>query len=87
MTHTVNFIFAVIGSFLPTLSWADDSASLAEPFPFQVGERLEYDMKWGFFPVGSASMELLASDSSNPDGTKLIRFQVRTNSFADNFYK
>ena len=32
-------------------------------------------------------MELLASDSSNPDGTKLIRFQVHTNSFADNFYK
>ena len=87
MTHTFNFLFALIGSFLPTLSWADDSASLAEPFPFQVGERLEYDMKWGFFPVGSASMELLASDSSNPDGTKLIRFQVRTNSFADNFYK
>jgi hypothetical protein len=87
LTRTLHFLFALIGSFLPTLSWADDSALLAEPFPFQIGERLEYEMKWSFFPVGSASMELLASDSSKADGAKLIHFQVRTNSFADNFYK
>jgi len=71
-----------IGSFL--------FADLPKPpdtLPFIVGERLEYDLKWGFFPVGSAKMEVLAKDPSMPNGSLLIRFKVRTNSFADNFYK
>ncbi|MDG1132646.1 MAG: DUF3108 domain-containing protein [Opitutales bacterium] len=55
--------------------------------PFKVGERLEYDLKWGFFPVGSAVMEVLLKDSQDRDGPKIIRFSVRTNSFADTFYK
>ena len=55
--------------------------------PFQVGERLEYKLKWGFFPVGSAVMEVLPEDSQDTDGPKIIRFSVRTNSFADTFYK
>ncbi len=55
--------------------------------PFVLGERLEYDMKWGFFPVGSASMEVVAENPDLPDGPKVVRFAVRTNSFADTFYK
>ena len=55
--------------------------------PFEVGERLEYDLKWGFFPVGSAVMEVLLEDSRDMNGPKIIRFSVRTNSFADTFYK
>ena len=55
--------------------------------PFEVGERLEYNLKWGFFPVGSAVMEVLPEDSQDTDGPKIIRFSVRTNSFADTFYK
>lgn len=55
--------------------------------PFQVGERLEYNLKWGIFSVGSAVMEVLSEDSQDTDGPKIIRFSVRTNSFADTFYK
>jgi len=55
--------------------------------PFKIGERLEYDLKWGFFPVGSAVMEVLLEDSRDINGPKIIRFSVRTNSFADTFYK
>ena len=55
--------------------------------PFVLGERLEYDLRWGFFSVGSASMEVFARNPQKPEGSKVIRFQVRTNSFADNFYK
>ncbi|MDA7822806.1 DUF3108 domain-containing protein [Opitutales bacterium] len=57
------------------------------PLPFKIGEKLEYDLKWGFFPVGSAVMEILSDDPQNPNGPKVIRFKVRTNSFADTFYK
>jgi len=55
--------------------------------PFKVGERLEYDLTWGFFPVGKAVMEILLQDSQDTNGPKIIRFSVRTNSFADTFYK
>ena len=57
------------------------------PLPFELGERLEYDMKWGFFPVGSATMEVLAQNPDLTDSPKVISFRVRTNSFADTFYK
>lgn len=59
----------------------------AVALPFIVGEKLEYDMKWGFFPVGSASMEVIAKNPEMPEGEKVVRFHVRTNSFADTFYK
>ena len=68
-------------------SWADQSPALSDRLPFQLGERLEYEMKWGFFPVGSAVMEVFAQNQNLEKSPIIVRFQVRTNSFADNFYK
>ena len=54
--------------------------------PFLPGEKLEYSLKWGFIPVGFATMEV----SPRKDGDEepwQIRFSVRTNNFADAFYK
>lgn len=75
--------------FFGTLSVLSGNANppLSVALPFELGERLEYEMKWGFFPVGSATMEVVAQNSELPDGPKVVRFQVRTNSFADTFYK
>ncbi len=70
----------------PFLCGQDSPPSLSS-LPFALGERLEYELKWGFFPVGTATMKVTAVDPVNPDGHKLIRFHVRTNSFADAFYK
>lgn len=44
-------------------------------------------MKWGFLPVGSASMEISLEDADRPEGSMVILFQVRTNALADAFYK
>ncbi len=55
-------------------------------FPFQSGETLTYDLKWGIFPVGSATMEVHALDD-NQTGQHRLTFSVRTNNFADAFYK
>jgi hypothetical protein len=60
--------------------------------PFISGEKLEYEMKWGFFPVGYATMEVnrLSGDDGNHSAmgpVNQVRFFVRTNSFADTFYK
>ena len=52
---------------------------------FQV-KRLEYKLSWGLIPVGSAVMEIMARDTTSNDSWQ-IRFSVKTNSFADKFYK
>ncbi len=55
--------------------------------PFTVGERLEYDLSWGFFSVGSAVMEVDSLAEIEGETCYLVKFSVRTNSFADAFYK
>ncbi len=55
--------------------------------PFVLGEKLEYELKWGFFPVGTARMEVLPNDATDTLKPIVIRFSVRTNSFADAFYR
>lgn len=56
-------------------------------FPFQSGETLTYDLKWGLFPVGTATMEVNAHLDDNQTGQHRLTFSVRTNNFADAFYK
>ena len=50
------------------------------------GEKIEYELSWGFIPVGSAVMEVAPRNPLSIDPWQ-IRFSVRTNSFADKFYK
>lgn len=76
------FLFFTFHFLNPSL--ADQSPNA---FPFQVGERLEYDLKWGFFSVGSAVMEVNSLTEVAGQTCYLIKFSVRTNSFADKFYK
>ena len=56
-------------------------------FPFQSGETLAYDLKWGIFPVGSATMEVRTHLDENQTRQHKLTFSVRTNDFADAFYK
>ena len=76
------YLFIVV-SFCPQLSQAEGYESL----PFKVGERLEYDLAWGFLPVGRATLHLHSLTEINDVSCFLIKFSVRTNSFADTFYK
>lgn len=54
--------------------------------PFLPGEKLEYSLKWGFIPVGFATMEVSPRKHGDKEPWQ-IRFSVRTNNFADKFYK
>lgn len=80
------YLFALFAVSLAPLL-ASDSSHQGNKLPFQLGERLEYEMKWGFFPVGSAVMEVVSQQSDAEKSAITIRFHVRTNSFADTFYK
>ena len=55
--------------------------------PFVPGERLQYKIKWGLVPVGRATLEVALPEDLN--GTLCHKFvlSVRTNEFADAFYK
>ena len=62
-------------------------ANKNESLPFDVGELLEYDLAWGFLPVGKASLHVHSLTEIKGVSCYLIKFSVRTNSFADAFYK
>lgn len=64
------------------------AVELTNSLPFQPGETLRYDLKWGLFPVGSATMKVLPMDEdAGENGFHRLSFSVRTNEFADAFYK
>jgi hypothetical protein len=47
------------------------------PAPFVVGERMEYDVKFGMFRVGRASMEVVAIDTVRGQPAYHVAFVVR----------
>ena len=61
--------------------------SFASKIPFEPGERLEYSMKWGFIPVGHATLEVLPKRMEGNESCYVLSFSVRTNAFADKIYK
>ena len=59
-------------------------ASAAMPVPFAVGERLDYDVKFGPMHVGNGSMEVLGNENVRNRPTWHIMFRVKGGTF---FYK
>jgi hypothetical protein len=51
---------------------------------FPVGERLVYDAKFGFIPVGTAELEVMGIDTLRGEETLHIQFRIRGGTF---FYK
>ena len=68
---------------------ASVSLSLARqvPLPFAPGETLSYKIKWGIFSVGSAVLEVGQPEEVNGTMCHKLSLTVRTNGFADAFYK
>ena len=61
--------------------------SLEEALPFTAGERLTYQIRWGFIRAGYAVLEV--HPMMEIDGEEAFHFSlsVRTTSFVDRFYK
>ncbi len=62
------------------------AAARADPMPFAPGEVLRYEVRWAAVPVAETTLSV---DRQCPDGIDCWRFRmdIRTNSFADVFYK
>jgi len=57
-------------------------------FPFnRIGEELEYSLKWGMFKVGYGYLRILPQKEVNGVPCYHLLLEVKTNSFADAFYK
>lgn len=59
----------------------------ADAFPFQPGEKMVYNLRWGLVPAGYAELQVLPF--TEIDGEKVWHFMmsVRTTEFVDLFYK
>jgi hypothetical protein len=55
--------------------------------PFKVGEKLHFELKWSFIPIGEAVLEVMSPKIIN--GVQAYHFSMtaKTNAFADTFYK
>jgi hypothetical protein len=53
--------------------------------PFQVGEELRYDIRWGIIPAGKGT--LVVPRHAGADGVYHIVTTARSNAFIDTFYK
>jgi hypothetical protein len=57
-------------------------------FPFgNVGEELEYELKWGFIQVGTGYLRILEPKEVDGELCYHVQLEVRTNGFADSVYK
>jgi len=58
-----------------------------EKHPFSIGEKLHFELKWSFIPIGEAVLEVMRPKIIN--GVQAYHFSMtaKTNSFADTFYK
>ena len=68
------------------LCLAGHSARALEP-NFEVGEELKYDLKWSVFHVGDARLQAHGLEEYKGEPAWHFSFHVRTNSFADAFFK
>jgi hypothetical protein len=80
---------AVLAATTPQAAAPPQSATTADPgapmaVPFQVGERLTYDVKFGPVKVGSGSMEVMGLEDVRGRSTWHTQFTVKGGTF---FYK
>jgi hypothetical protein len=61
--------------------------SLPAGVPFQPGEKMIYDLRWGIIPAGRAELEVLPFTEVNDEKVWHFMMSVRTTEFVDLFYK
>jgi hypothetical protein len=55
--------------------------------PFAPGERLEYELRWGSIPAGTASLEVQPVETIDGEPVYHFVLTAQSNSFVDVFYK
>jgi hypothetical protein len=80
------FVIGILSLLVSSVSIADESERKRE-IPFEPGEKLHFEVWWGFIRAGEATLQILPIEEVN--GEKVFSFfmSARTTSFVDVFYK
>jgi hypothetical protein len=80
------FIFIMVVLIMNGVLWRNREAN-GNDLPFYPGEKLTFELKWGFIPAGRATLEVLPVETVNNVQVQHFVLTARTNSFVDIFYK
>ena len=82
----ITFVIGILFLLVSSLSIAGDIDKKRE-IPFEPGEKLHFEVMWGFIRAGEATLQVLPMEEIN--GQKVLSFlmSARTTSFVDAFYK
>jgi Protein of unknown function (DUF3108) len=80
-------VFAFIATAFIISVFSRNAFAVEDVFPFNAGEKLTLQAKWGFIPAGEAVLEVLPAETLN--GVKSCHFVMtsKTYPFIDLFYK
>ena len=73
--------------FITGVSFPENINSAENVFPFQVGEKLVFEAKWGFIPAGEAILKVLPVETLNGTKSRHFVMTARTYPYIDLFYK
>ena len=82
----IAFVIGLSSLLVSSVSLASESEKKRE-IPFEPGEKLHFEVRWGFIRAGEATLQVLPIEEVN--GEKGLRFvmSARTTPFVDIFYK
>ncbi len=80
------FLF-LLSAVVLTVLWTATSVNASTNPPFQPGEKLTFNLRWGVFSAGTAILEVHPMAELNGEEVYHFSLTVRTNSFVDRIYK
>ncbi len=87
MDRVLSFWLKVLAVLSVVLLFSGHSSVAGEPLPFDVGERITYQLKWGVIPAGQVVLEVLPYTTIDGQPARHFRMTTRSSGFIDTFYK
>jgi len=79
--------FAFMAAIVMTFGFAQSAKAVEKVIPFHTGEKLTFQARWSFIIVGEAVLEVMPAETINGARMRHFLMTVKTNKFADVFYK
>ncbi len=83
----INLLFLYLALLIPIQISANIKVSEKSSYPFVIGEKLKYEITWGFISAGFSEIAVLQKDKINNKDSLHFSMKVKTTPFIDNFYK
>lgn len=81
------FLICFVSAFIFNLARPGPASGQISDFPFHVGEKMKFEVRWTFVLAGEATLELMPVTKIGGKDAYNFIFTVRTSEFVDLFYK